>query len=70
VISDVGTPADLIIYAAHELGHAQCGFKDIVERAAIMFGGSETGENLRYRPIEKFYYAGESESQWKIMKGR
>ena len=70
VISDVGTPADLIIYAAHELGHAQCGFKDIVERAAIMFGGSETGENLRYRPIEKYYYAGESESQWTIMKGR
>lgn len=70
IISDVGSPESLIIYAAQELGHAQCGFDDIVERAAIMFGGSETGENLRYRPIEKFYHAGESESQWKIMKGR
>lgn len=35
-----------------------------------MFGGSETGENLLYRPIGKFCYPGESESQWTIMTGR
>jgi hypothetical protein len=70
VISDVGSPENLIIYAAHELGHAQCGYKDLVEKAAIMYGGSDTGEVLRYRPIERYYHPGESESQWKIMKGR
>jgi flagellar motor protein MotB len=68
LISDIGSQEDLIIYAAHELGHTLADFFDLVEKENIMYGGASTGKGLRHRPIPRYYSTDENEEQWKHMR--
>ncbi|MDB5047249.1 MAG: hypothetical protein JWO30_320 [Fibrobacteres bacterium] len=70
LISDAGNLNELIIYAAHELGHTYAKFEDIAEVDNVMFGGGSLGEGLRGRALPLFYHPERKESQWGKMPGR
>ncbi|MDH5257219.1 MAG: hypothetical protein OEX07_04405 [Gammaproteobacteria bacterium] len=67
-VQDSPTQDDVIEVIGHELGHQLCGFKDICEKANLMYGvNSRTSKRLRHRPIDRLYGGTGKEKQWLTM---
>ncbi len=64
-VQDSSTADQVIEVIGHELGHQLGSFKDICEKANLMYGvNSRTSKRLRHRPLDSLYPGGSAEKQW------
>jgi hypothetical protein len=66
-IGEKSNVATLGNYVGHELGHTLASWSDVCERNNLMYGGPETGQHLRHRPVTKYYDLAANDEQWKGM---